>query len=72
LLLCFVRAWIWCKGNFTAEAQGYAFSGVLMWGGVAYAIAGRRKVRNPNRFGLWFCALCLLSVLLELSSIARK
>lgn len=68
VLLAFYRAWIWCNGLFTAEAAGYAMGGLLLPALIAYAIAGRKKARNPNLFALSFCALCVFSLLLEISN----
>jgi hypothetical protein len=67
VLLSLSTARVWGNGEWTGEAQGYAFGSILLPGLIAYAIAGRRKVRNPAAFGLWFCGLCLLFFLLELS-----
>jgi hypothetical protein len=54
IFLAFLRAWIWSSGEFGGEAFGYALSGVLIPGLISYAIAGRKKARNLNRFGLAF------------------
>jgi hypothetical protein len=72
VLLCFETAIIWSHGELTGEAMGYAFGNMLFPGLIAYAIAGRRKVRSPAKFGLWFCGLCLLSYLLEWSHHIRS
>jgi len=66
VLLSFSTARVWAHGEWTGEAQGYAFGGILVPGLIAYLIAGRRKLRDPADFGLWFCGLCLLFFLLEL------
>ena len=71
-LLSIVKAWAWSNHEWTGEAQGYALGGIVLPGLIAYAFAGRRKVRNPNLFGLWFCGLCLLFFLLELSQHYRN
>ena len=71
VLLCFFTAQVWSNGQWTDEAQGYALGSLVFNGLIAYLIAGRRKVRNPSLFGLWFCGLCLLSYLLELIGYPR-
>ena len=68
ILLAIVKAFIWSRGNFTAEVFGYALAGALLPGAIEYAIAGRTKVRNPNRFALAFLLLCVAFLLLELRS----
>lgn len=72
VLLGFLTAQIWSNGEWTWEVQGYAFGCLLTPGLIAYAFAGRRKVRRPNLFALWFCGLCLLFFLLELSNHSRN
>jgi tryptophan-rich sensory protein len=67
VLLSLSTARVWANGEWTGEAQGYAFGILLLPALIAYLLAGRRKVRNPAAFGLWFCGLCLLFFLLELS-----
>jgi hypothetical protein len=67
ILLAILKAFVWSKGVFTAEVFGYALAGALIPGAIAYAIAGRKKVRNPNRFALSFVLLCLFFLLIELS-----
>jgi len=67
ILLAILKAFVWSKGVFTAEVFGYALAGALIPGAIAYAIAGRKKVRNPNRFALSFLLLCIFFLLLELS-----
>ena len=66
VLLSLSIARVWANGEWTGEAEGYAFGSILLPALIAYLIAGRRKVRNPGAFGLWFCGLCLLFFLLEL------
>jgi hypothetical protein len=68
ILLAVVKAFVWSKGVFTSEVFGYALAGSLIPGAIAYAIAGRKKVRNPNRFAIVFVLLCLFFLLLELSN----
>ncbi len=67
IALALLKAFVWSKGVFTSEVFGYALAGALIPGGIAYAIAARKKVRNPNRFALWFLLLCIFFLLLELS-----
>jgi len=71
VLLSFATARVWSGGEWTGEVTGYAFGSMLFPGLIAYLFAGRRKVRNPDVFGLWFCGLCLLFFLLELSHHKR-
>ena len=54
ILLAMVKAFVWSRGAFSAEVEGYAFAAAMIPGATAYAIAGRRKARNPNRFALSF------------------
>jgi len=68
VLVAFFRAWVWSAGSFNDEAFGYAIGGLFIPGLIAYAIAGRKKVRNLNRFAFAFCALCVFSLLIEVSS----
>jgi hypothetical protein len=67
IFLAFFRAWIWSSGEFGGEAFGYALSGVLIPGLMAYVIAGREKVRNLNRFGLAFFLASAFVFAVELS-----
>jgi hypothetical protein len=67
-LMSGLKALIWSKGFITAEVIGYAAGAVLLPGVIAYAIAGRVKQRNWNKFGFWFTALCFFFLLLEISS----
>ena len=66
ILLSTIRALVWSKGNFNSEASGYALSGPLVSGAIAYAIAGRKSRRSASRFASWFVALCLFFLLMEL------
>ncbi len=68
IALSFLKAKIWSGGTFTSESFGYAVGSLLTAAAVAYAIAGRRKVRNWFRFNLWLCGFCLLFLLLEVSN----
>jgi hypothetical protein len=67
ICLAIVKAFVWSKGVFTSEVFGYALAGALIPGVIAYAIAGRKKVRNLNMFSLWFVSLCVFFLLLELA-----
>jgi len=67
IFLAFFRAWIWSSGQFGGEAFGYALSGVLIPGLISYAIAGRKKVRNLNQFGLAFFLVSAFMFALEVS-----
>jgi hypothetical protein len=67
IFLALFRAWIWSSGEFGGEAFGYALSGVLIPGLIAYAIAGRKKARNLNRFGLAFFLVSAFAFALEVS-----
>ncbi len=67
VLLAVVKALVWSKGAFTSEVFGYALAAAVIPGAIAYAIAGRKKVRNPNRFALSFLLLCIFFLLLELA-----
>jgi hypothetical protein len=67
IFLAFLRAWIWSSGQFGGEAFGYALSGVLIPGLISYAIAGREKVRDLNRFGLAFFLVSAFVFALEVS-----
>jgi hypothetical protein len=72
ILLGLMTAWAWSGGEWTGESQGYAVGCLLLPTLIAYLAAGRRKVRNPTNFGLWFCGISLLSFLLELSHHLRN
>jgi hypothetical protein len=67
ICLAIVKTFVWSKGVYTSEVFGYALAGALIPGAIAYAIAGRKKVRNPNRFAIWFVSLCIFFLLLELA-----
>jgi len=66
ILLSVIRALVWSRGIFSHEAFGYAFSGPLLAGVIAYAVARRKNRWSANRFALWFVSLCLLFLLMEL------
>jgi hypothetical protein len=68
IFLAIVKAVVWSKGALTSEVFGYALAGALIPGAIAYAIAGRKKARNPNKFALCFLGLCVLFLLLELAN----
>ncbi len=65
LFLAFFHAWAWSYGMMSAEAWGYAFGTAILPALIAYAIAGRKSVRNFNRFGIWFSGLSLLFFLIS-------
>jgi ABC-type Fe3+-siderophore transport system permease subunit len=67
IALAILKVIVWSKGRFTSEVFGYALAGALIPGAIAYAIAGRKKARNPNRFALSFLLLSIFFLLLELS-----
>ena len=67
ILIGIAKAFIWSRGAFGSEVFGYAVAAVLVPGAIAYAIAGREKVRNGNRFALWFLLLSVFFLLLEIS-----
>jgi len=67
-LLSFWRAWVWSGGAFGGEVLGYALSGVLIAGLIAYAIAGRKSARSPTRFALAYCVVSALVFATEVSS----
>jgi hypothetical protein len=72
IFLAFFRAWAWSSGEFGGEAFGYALSGVLIPGLISYAIAGRKKARNLNRFGLVFFVVSVFAFALEVSQRQPK
>ncbi|HXM12263.1 MAG TPA: hypothetical protein VN946_20085 [Terriglobales bacterium] len=49
-----VAAMHWSDHTVTLEAFGFAAVGIVTPFLIAYAIAGRRIVRDWNRVGLWF------------------
>jgi hypothetical protein len=57
LFVACLRAWLWSYGNVNAEMLGYAAGGATLPALIAYLIAGRKRVRNFSRFGLWFAVL---------------
>jgi hypothetical protein len=59
LFLACLRAWGWSFGMMDAQAWGYAAGSAILPALIAYAIAGRKSVRDFNRFGLWFSGLSL-------------
>jgi len=65
LFLAYLRAWSWSYGMMTTQAWGYAWGSALLPALIAYAIAGRKSVRNFNRAGMWFCGLMLVFVLVS-------
>jgi hypothetical protein len=67
LFLAFFRAWLWSYGLMGAQAWGYAMGSAMLPALIAFAIAGRREVRNFNRFGIWFSGLSLCFFLVSSS-----
>jgi hypothetical protein len=66
--LSILKALIWSSGVLNGETLGYATASIIIPGLIAYAIAGRGRVRNPNRFALIFCALSFVFLLLDLAN----
>jgi hypothetical protein len=66
IFLGIARALMWSKGIVNAEVFGYTVSAVLVPGAIAYAFAGRKKVRNGNRFAMSLALLSVLFLLIEL------
>jgi hypothetical protein len=58
----------WSHHTVTLEAFGFAAVGIVTPSPIAYAIAGRRIVRDWNRVGLWFLlwAIVIQMVLVRL------
>ena len=67
ILMGIGKALIWSRGMLSSEVFGYAVAAVFVPGAIAYAIAGREKVRNGNRFALWFLLMNVFFLLLEVS-----
>ena len=65
LFIAYLRAWGWSYGMMGAEGWGSMLGFALLPALIAYAIAGRKSVRNFNRFGVWFSGLSLLSLLVS-------
>lgn len=63
-LLGMAHAWMaamhWTHHQVTSASFGYAAIAVLIPLSIAYAISGRRSVRDWNRTGLWFLLLSLV------------
>jgi hypothetical protein len=69
VVLGIAKALVWSHGTYSGEVEGYAAAAILVPVGIAYSIAGRRKVRRGgNRFALWLSLLSVFFLLLELSS----
>jgi hypothetical protein len=47
---------------------GRTFGMLLMAGGIAYVVAGRKQARNPNLFALVFCGVGLLAIAFQVTS----
>jgi len=65
LFLAFFRAWVWSYGFVSAEVLGYAVGSAVVPALIAYLIAGRKSVRNFNRFALCFCGFSILFFLVS-------
>jgi hypothetical protein len=65
LFLAFFHAWAWSYGVMGAEAWGYAGGVALAPALFAYLIAGRKSVRNFNRFGIWFSGMSVVFFLVS-------
>ena len=63
--LCAFKAFIWAYGVWSAQAIGYAAGAVFFPLVIAYLVAGRKKVYNPVRLGLWFFGCSLFFLFLE-------
>jgi hypothetical protein len=68
IALSVLKALLWSRGVWTAEAFGYAIGAILMSTFVAYLIAGRRKNRKPVLFGVIFVVILFVLCLMELSN----
>jgi hypothetical protein len=65
LFLAFFHAWVWSYGTMGAQGWGAMVGTAILPALIAYAIAGRKSVRNFNRFGVWFSGLTLLFVVVS-------
>jgi len=68
ILVCVFRALVWAHGVANGEVLGYAVGGMIVCCLIAYAIAGRKRKRNLKKFGLWFGAIGLILLCLEVSN----
>jgi hypothetical protein len=68
-VLGIAHAWLaamnWSHHTVIPEAFGFAAVGILIPFLIAYAITGRRTVRNWNQVGLWFL-LCTIVIQMAL------
>ena len=62
------RAYVWSHYLWNAQAFGYATASCLLAALIAYAIAGRKKVRSGIRFAFWTVLISVFYLLLELGS----
>ena len=60
MFVALFRAWIRYYGTVNAEMMGAVFGSALLPALIAYLIAGRKRVRNFNRFGFWFAGLSIV------------
>lgn len=65
LFLALFRSWVWSYGFFSAEMLGPALGFALLPALIAYLVAGRKSVRNFNRFAIYFSWLSLLFFLVS-------
>jgi hypothetical protein len=65
LFLAFFYAWTWSYGMMGAGGWGDSAGSTLLPALIAYAIAGRKSVRDFNRYGLWFSGLSLAFFLIS-------
>lgn len=63
--LCVFKALIWGRGVWSADVIGYGAGAVMVSLVISYLIAGRKKVYNPVRLGLWFFGCSLFFLYLE-------
>jgi hypothetical protein len=59
MCIAYLRARAWTFGIMGAEGWGAMTGYAIIPALIAYAIAGRKSVRNFNRFGIWFSGLSL-------------
>ncbi len=65
IILACLKALRWSHGVVTAEVVGYAVGGILLPFLIAYAIAGRIKIRDWNKVGIWFLVLSFVFYLIS-------
>lgn len=60
IFLAWFRSWAWSYGFISAEMVGHFVGSLILPAVIAYLIAGRKSVRNFNRFAVWFSWLSVL------------